>query len=120
MDDDVRLSLAREATASMPNIKVCNIEMHLPVPSYTLNTLNVLKQMYPTVEFSLIIGSDNVFCFNKWYGYEEILENFPIIVYPRPGYDAAELIRTKYPSMQLLSQVPLFNISSTEIREKKE
>ncbi|MCQ2351176.1 MAG: nicotinate-nucleotide adenylyltransferase [Paludibacteraceae bacterium] len=118
MDDDVRLRLAREATASMPNIKVCDIEMHLPVPSYTLNTLNVLKQMYPTVEFSLIIGSDNVFCFNKWYGYEEILENFPIIVYPRPGYDAAELIRTKYPSMRLFSQVPLFNISSTEIREK--
>lgn len=119
MDDDVRLKLAREATAEMPNIKVCDIEMHLPIPSYTLNTLNVLREMYPQVEFSLIIGSDNVLCFERWYGWEEILETYPILVYPREGYDAAELIRTKYPSMQLLNDAPHFNISSTEIREGK-
>ncbi len=117
MDDDVRLKLAREATATMPNIKVCDIEMQLPVPSYTLNTLNVLCQMYPAVEFTLIIGSDNVFIFDRWYGYKEILERFPILVYPRDGYDAAPLIKEKYPSMQLLENVPLFRISSTEIRE---
>jgi len=117
MDDNKRLYLAKEATKSKPNIKVCDIEMHLPIPSYTLNTLNILKEIYPTIEFSLIIGSDNVFCFNSWYGYKEILENTEIIVYPREGYDASELIKTHYPSMKLLAGVPTFNISSTEIRE---
>lgn len=116
MPDETRLRLAREATASMPNIRVCDIEMQLPVPSYTLNTLNVLKEMYPAIEFTLIIGSDNVFVFDRWYGYKEILENFPILVYPREGYDAAELISTRYPQMRLLSDAPLFPISSTQIR----
>lgn len=118
MDDEVRLRLAREATASMPNIRVCDIEMQLPVPSYTLNTLNVLKEMYPAIEFTLIIGSDNVLCFDRWYGYKEILENFSILVYPREGYDAAELISTRYPQMRLLSDAPLFPISSTQIRSE--
>jgi len=119
MDDETRLRLAREATADMPDIKVCDIEMHLPIPSYTLNTLNVLKEMYPNIEFSLIMGSDNVLCFDKWYGYDEILRNFPILVYPREGYDATELIRTRYQKMQLIEGAPHFNISSTEIREGK-
>lgn len=116
MDDETRLRLAREATATMPNIKVCDIEMQLSVPSYTLNTLNVLEQMYPAIEFTLIIGSDNVFVFDRWYGYKEILEKHPILVYPRPGYDAEALIREKYPSMKLLAGAPTFPISSTQIR----
>ncbi|MCQ2336639.1 MAG: nicotinate-nucleotide adenylyltransferase [Paludibacteraceae bacterium] len=118
MPDDVRLSLARKAVASMPNIKVCDIEMQLPIPSYTVNTLAVLRQMYPNVDFTLIIGSDNVLCFNKWYKYQEILDKHRVMVYPRPGYDATELISTKYPSMMLID-APQFNISSTEIREGK-
>lgn len=116
MDDEERLRLAREATSKIPSIKVCDIEMHLPIPSYTLNTLSVLQQMYPNVEFSLIIGSDNVLCFDKWFGYKEILEKFNVLVYPREGYDATELISRQYPSMKILTGVPLFNISSTEIR----
>lgn len=120
MPDEERLRLAREAVADIPNIKVCDVEFHLPIPSYTYNTLQCLRQIYPQIEFSIIMGADNVLCFDKWYKYEEILEEFPIIVYPRPGYDAAELLRTKYPSMTLLTGVPEFNISSTEIRNSKQ
>ena len=47
-----RIAMAKLATAEYPNIKVCDIELFLPTPSYTINTLLALKEKYPEKAFS--------------------------------------------------------------------
>lgn len=113
-DDVLRYRLACEATKHNPHLSVCDIEFHLPVPSYTVNTLRILSEKYKEYKFSLLIGADNYQIFDKWYCYDEILRNYKIYVYPREG---VEVDRNKFPQMNWLD-APLYPISSTMIRER--
>ena len=88
--DRERLEMARLAVAGHPGIKVSDFEFTLPIPSYTYNTLAKLKEAYPDCDFRLIIGGDNWADFDRWRNPQEILDEFGLIVYPRPG----EEIRT--------------------------
>jgi nicotinate-nucleotide adenylyltransferase len=95
-------------------IVVSDFEFHLPRPTYTANTLRALTQEYPQHEFTLIIGEDNLAIFDKWREYQYILDNYRILVYPRHGYNSYPILTA--PNLQVLSNAPYFDISSTEIR----
>ncbi len=114
--DDMRLAMVRMAVANVPNTKICDVEFHLSKPSYTIDTLTYLSKNYPSSDFTLIIGSDNVPTFNKWKNYLEILKKYPIIVYPRQFSDISKE-RKDYPQMIFMEGAPLFKFSSTEVRE---
>ena len=114
--DDMRLAMVRMAVADVPNMKICDVEFHLSKPSYTIDTLTYLSKNYPSSDFTLIIGSDNVPTFNKWKNYLEILKRYSIIVYPRQFSDISKE-RKDYPQMIFMEEAPLFKFSSTEVRE---
>ena len=86
MDDALRLKLVRLAIAGYPKFRASDFEFHLPRPSYTVHTLDKLKEAYPQDTFHLIIGADNWALFPRWYQSERILAENHILVYPRPGY----------------------------------
>ena len=115
MDEKLRYHLAQLATAELEGIRPSDFELHLPRPSYTINTLEQLTAAYPQHQFSLIIGSDNMAIFHKWKDWQRILALYPIIVYPREGDDLAAL-KQLYPMMHVIEGAPLLNISATEIR----
>lgn len=83
LEDYHRYAMVEMAVLDNNKLKASNIEFKLPQPSYTINTLTYLKEKYPTHEFSLIMGEDNLRTFSKWKNYEQILENHKIYVYPR-------------------------------------
>lgn len=114
MDDEFRLELVKLAIDGYCKFRASDFEFHLPRPSYTVNTLDEFKRSYPEYTFHLIIGSDNWALFPRWYESERILAENRIIVYPRPGYpvDTATL-----PENVMLTSSPIFEISSTFIRE---
>lgn len=114
MEDEYRLELVRLATAGYPRFRASDFEFRLPRPSYTVHTLDKLKEAYPQHTFHLIIGSDNWAVFHRWRESERILAENPILIYPRPGYpvDAASL-----PPTVKLASSPTFEISSTFIRQ---
>lgn len=114
--DDMRLAMVRMAVADVPNMKICDVEFHLSKPSYTIDTLTYLSKNYPSSDFTLIIGSDNVPTFNKWKNYLEILKRYSIIVYPRQFSDISKE-RKDYPQMIFMEGAPLFKFSSTEVRK---
>ena len=123
-----RLAAVREAVKDIPGVKASDFEFSLPRPSYTANTLRSLQQAYPGVEFTLVIGEDNIAIFDRWREYEYILANFRIFVYPRTSSrqtggtaSAEEDYKNLFPGvavkeLRFLTAAPLFNISSTEIR----
>ncbi|HKL02896.1 MAG TPA: nicotinate (nicotinamide) nucleotide adenylyltransferase [Cryomorphaceae bacterium] len=79
-----RLALVRNALEDNPKVKPSDIEFNLPKPSYTIHTLLALEEKYPETEFALIMGEDNLRTLHKWKGYEQILNDHQIYVYPRP------------------------------------
>ncbi len=112
--DHHRLQMARLAVDDNYKLRVCDIEMHLPIPSYTVVTLSALGEKYPDREFCLVMGGDNLLTFNRWRNYEYILENYRILVYPRPGCNNAPL--ANHPNVRMID-VPMMDISSSFIRK---
>jgi nicotinate-nucleotide adenylyltransferase len=114
MDDDFRLQLVRLAIKDYPKFKACDVEFSMPRPSYTYHTLQQLEDIYPDNEFSLLMGADNWPNLKNWYKGEIIMSEYPIIVYPRPGYeiDVANLLENVR-----FVDAPQFDISSSFIRK---
>ncbi|MCD8742475.1 nicotinate-nucleotide adenylyltransferase [Mucilaginibacter roseus] len=109
-----RLEMAKLATDNSTSIEVNDVELRLPQPSYTIDTLTHLKEKYPQHEFALIMGSDNLISLPKWKNYKLILRDYQIFVYPRPGYENAEL--ASHPSVTI-TMTPLMELSATFIRK---
>ena len=109
-----RLSMARLATEDIEGVKVSDFEKNLPLPSYTITTLGELHKAYPEHEFVLVIGADNWERFPRWYHAQEIIDTYSILIYRRSGCEMDETLLP--PSVQVVD-TPLYDISSTEIRE---
>ncbi len=115
LDEFIRLDMVVAAISGHPKLKASDVEFTMPVPSYTIDTLHQLTKLYPQHEFALMIGSDNAVIFDQWKNYQELLETYPVYVYPRKGYDFSTVAEI-YPQMQILD-TPYYDISSTQIRE---
>ena len=114
LDDDERLKMVQLAIGDDPRFVVSDIEMHLPTPSYTINTLTALSKQYPDSQFVFICGMDSLQNLKNWREYQKILDNYELLVFPREGYDGGEL--AGYPSVTIL-KTPILEISSTFIRQ---
>lgn len=110
--DDARLEMVAMALNSHPGLVATDIEMTMPKPSYTCDTLRLLSQQYPDHRFTLLIGGDNWSCFDKWREYEWIMRNFRIAVYPRRGE-----VLTGVPDGVVVVDTPLLDVSSTMVRD---
>jgi nicotinate-nucleotide adenylyltransferase len=108
-----RLHLVQLAVEDNEKLVACNEEFYLPKPSYTIDTLTYLQEKYPTYEFSLVMGSDNILSIDKWKNYELLLERYTIYIYNRPEYN---LDNIKIKGDIRFLEVPLLDISSTYIR----
>ncbi|NLZ94426.1 MAG: nicotinate-nucleotide adenylyltransferase [Bacteroidales bacterium] len=113
-DEKARLEMCKIAVKEMEKLKVSDIEFTMPKPSYTIETLDRLKQDYSVLDFTLIIGADNWSNFHLWREYERIAEENKILIYPRLG---EELIINKQYSHNVKScNAPILQISSTFVR----
>lgn len=113
MSDMKRLAMLNKSTRNAEGIETCDIELSMPRPSYTINTLDTLAHRYPAKQFKLIIGSDNWAIFNKWKDWERILSDYGVLVYPRLGYPIED---SDTPGMTAIS-APVIDISSTFVRK---
>lgn len=111
-EDKHRLAMLQVAIGDCDYIKVCDVELKMPRPSYTINTLDRLKKDYPDKQFNLIIGSDNWLIFNQWRDSNRIISDYGVTVYPRPGYDVVGDVD----GVRFID-APVVNLSSTFIRE---
>ncbi len=109
-----RLEMVNLAIEHAENIRSSTVEFSLPQPSYTIDTLVHLKEKYPTTDFVLIMGSDNLLSLKKWKNYEIILRDYHIQVYPRPDYPPSSEW-AQHPSITI-TDTPLMEFSSTFIR----
>ena len=107
-----RIKLVDIAIEGNDRFRSSNIEFSLPKPSYTIDTLTHLSERHRAKEFCIIMGEDNLRHIHKWKNYEQLIENYPIFVYPRGQHDSAIPTYDNVTSFEL----PLLDISSTQIR----
>lgn len=112
LPDVKRLTMLNIALKGADKLDICDIELSMPVPSYTIDTLDVLSQRHPDKRFKLIIGADNWAIFDRWRHSHRILDEYGVIIYPREGFalpaahvDGVEVVKA-----------PTLNISSSFIR----
>jgi len=110
----VRIAIERSGLEE--RVFACDVELHLPTPSYTIQTLEALWISHPDHEFSILMGSDNFACIGKWKEAERILEKCPVYVYERLGRIPIEIPHNLY-NINRIPDVPLLEISSTQLRK---
>lgn len=113
LPDMKRLTMMSIATKEASGIETCDIELSMPRPSYTIDTLDLLNRRHRSKHFKLVIGSDNWRIFDKWRDHQRILDEYGVIVYPRPGYP----IDSVYVDGMEIVNAPMVNISSTFVRD---
>lgn len=99
---------------------VSDLERQLNGEGYTINLIRSLKDAYPKdTKFFLIIGGDMLFGFEKWYKYESILKECSVVAAAREEDSYADMLEhaAELGRIKVLN-LPVTNISSTEIREK--
>ena len=112
-----RFKMVELSLSNKKDVKISKIEFLLDKPNYTINTLRELSEKYPENKFVLLIGEDNLYRFNKWKNYQEILESYMLYVYPRKtDFPIPEYIKT-HPSIKFL-KAPKIKNSSSQIRKK--
>jgi len=110
-----RLEHVREVISKMGSqFVISDIEFLLTKPLYTINTLRKFSEQEPDNTFILVIGADNLAIIEKWHDWNDLLEEYEVWVYPRNGFNGEELCK-RY-GVRLLD-APLFDVSSTQIRE---
>lgn len=126
-----RFQMLKLAVGEYPGVRVDPCEIEREGPSYTLNTLQMIKRQWPDETLLLIMGADAFQHLDKWYGWRNILDLAHIIVMTRPLCNLAErdwfsafkmlqrpeqLLETVAGGVYCLS-VSQYEISSTQIRD---
>ena len=111
-----RFKMAQIATNTIDKVIPSKTEQELPIPNYTIDTLEHISEKFKNYEFSLIIGQDNFEKFNSWKSHEKIIENYKILIYPRLGSDKKTEIKKLKNIIHLKGAA--VDISSSKVREK--
>lgn len=113
MDENERLRLVKLALAGYDGLRASDFEFSLPRPSYTWDTLQAMRRVWPDADFTLIIGGDNWMKFHKWAHSDDILASYQIAIFPRENCPIDE---ATLPANVHIVHVPMVNVSSTMIR----
>ena len=117
-----RYAMALLATASNPCFECSRIEIERPGPSYAVDTLEQLREIYGRdAALYFITGVDAILEILTWHEPRRLKSMCRFIAATRPGYDPSAL-RERLPA-EFLHQIefleaPGVNISSTEIRKR--
>lgn len=107
-------------------VYVDDIEFGMEGPSYTVRTLDALREREPQNDFTLAIGADILPELTRWRDWGRIVSEYGVVVYPRAGFnmekDLASVMKEAEKScvsarIRILENAPQVDVSSTQIRD---
>ena len=120
-----RLAMTHLLVGAEATFAVSDVEVTRPGPSYTVDTLRILREESPPdTEFFFILGEDAVADLPRWYRPQELVSLCEFIAMPRSGdmgrpdltaaYDAIPGLRER---VNILEDAPRMDISSSRVRQ---
>ncbi len=119
-----RINMLELAFKDFDNVVISTIEFESKEKSYTYHTLKKLKKQYPNDNLTLLIGTDQLFNFNKWYNYDKIMKIADVQAITREKRQRQAVEDFKNSNMDNdLSKISVLVakpvvVSSTEIRDR--
>lgn len=113
-----RYQMVKLATAQNPYFDVSRIELDRNGPSYTIQTIKLLRQTLEEItELAWIIGADSLIEYKIWKDFDDVIKLCTLVVTTRPNYDLEQV------PLEIRNQVTIFritgsDISATEIRNR--
>ena len=124
--EEDRCAMIRAAIRPFPYFSLSEFELcRNGGNTYTADTLRLLKEAYPGISFSFIVGADSVFDIEKWYHPEYVLKAVPFMAARRESgtrnRSLEEQIRSleeTYGARILRLHCREMDVSSVEIRRR--
>lgn len=119
----IRMKMLEMSIDSNPYFVTSDIEIKREGNTYTYETLEELKRLYPKAELFFIVGADCLFTIDKWYQPQRIFNNSTLLATNRNDFPQNELIKQKqalekqFNAKVELLNIPQIEISSTKVRE---
>ena len=120
-----RLAMGRLAAASLQGSHVSDVEVTRPGPSYTVDTMRLLRDRYGAdTELFFILGEDALADLPRWSRPQELVVLCTLIAMPREGgSDRPDLdaLENAVPGLKkrliILDQAPRMDLSSSKVRQ---
>ena len=106
---EIRLEMLRSAIEGEPQFEIDDCELLRDPPSYTIDTVEKLREKHRGAHFFLLIGDDNLAGLPSWRGFEDLRHMVTFIVLQRATAPIAH---------EYLSVDRRVDISATEIRQR--
>lgn len=105
------------ATASNPRFSVSRVDVDRPGPTFTLDTLRDVSEVYgPDADLYFITGADALGAILTWQGVDELFELAHFVGCTRPGHPLHD---PGLPAGKVtLLEIPALAISSSECRQR--
>ncbi len=118
-----RLEMCRLACVSYPELTVSEWEINHRGASFTVVTLEALKQQYPDAELFLIVGADMFLTLGSWHRFADIAAMATLCCAPRDDVSAEELRAyadelTAQGAKCVVEPIQTPRVSSTMIRDR--
>lgn len=119
--------LAGEQTGLGDRVQVLDLELRREGKSYTADTLEEIRRMYPADELWLLMGTDMFLTLQAWHDPQRILSLAGIAAFGRTEEDTEELFSVQrdylyrtYPGARIFTlTIPgVVDVSSTQLRER--
>ena len=92
-----RVNMIKLAIKPYRYMQVSTLEASLPTPSYTFNTVSLLKRKYPYLDFYWIIGDDQLASLESWHQHEALVKMVEFVVVSR----AEKAIKTDFLKVEI-------------------
>lgn len=121
--EEQRLEMVERAIADNPAFAASRVDLERPAPSYTVDTLRLLRQQCgPQHRYWFIMGADSLDSLAYWRAPHEMLQMARLAVVSRPGHAPdLDAVEARLPGIGAKTDVLLglhIGISSTEIRHR--
>jgi len=114
---DARVAMLKDCIAHEPRYCVSTVERNLPQPSYTINTLKILRsQLKQPTEFTLIVGEDSYWALPSWNEWQTLQTLCKIAVFPRKTDLHDQIPSGRHHTQAYWLKAALISVSSTNIR----
>lgn len=122
MPIDDRLEMLKRAIAEQTKMSIDTRELDRHTPSYSIDTVKELAQLYPKDDRFYLIGSDQWENFHTWKNWQDIFDYVTIVVFSRngqhnvPATEVSRFLSQHVIEVKMLT-MPALDIESSQIRK---
>jgi len=106
--------MVEAAVAGVPRLVAGDWEIRAGGPSYTADTLRVLREEFPAADLFVVLGDDAAAGIHTWERADEVIAQSHLVVVDRPGQPVDLDPHVEWTRIE----VPRLEVSSTDLRDR--